>query len=94
MFVTAKDDRRLRGRWGIAGQPVVLAHRQHVTAAVLPERFQVDAIRIERLGSAECLTIGNIVDIQEPACRGHVFVVARIVHQRDAHPCRLEAAYA
>ena len=84
----------MRGRWGIAGQPVVLSHRQHVTAAVRPERSQVDAIRIERLGPAECLPIGQIVDIQEPACRGHVFVVARIVHQHGADPHRLEAAHA
>jgi hypothetical protein len=28
------------------------------------------------------------------ACRGHVFVIARIVHQGDAHSRRLKAAYA
>ena len=76
---------------GLAGQPVD-PYGEDVTAAVLPERFQVDAIRIERHGAAERLAIRHVVDIEEPASRRHVFVVARTA-SASAHACRLEAAY-
>ena len=94
MFVTAKIHRRLRGGWGIAGQPVVLSQRQNVTAAVLPERARLHTVGIERLGPAERFAIGHVVEVQVPARGGHVFVVARVVHQHGAHPHGLEAPHA
>ena len=76
LFVTAKVDRGLCAGGRIAGQPVVLPHRKDVMPTVLPERFQIDTVGVERRRPAEGFKVGDVVDVPKPTSRRHVFVVA------------------
>ena len=96
LFVTAKDHRPLRGRWGIAGRPgcyVAPRERDHCRATSQNARRSTRYASND-LGPAECLAIGpdcltfRIQPVDRP-----VFVVARIVHQHGAYRRQLEAAY-